>query len=315
MVKKRMKTDKLLMDIPEFLKRQAGEPPTIIETNEVKPQPKTEEKPVIKEVEQIEKPKRPSIQERMRSNFIGWMCDLDDIYEPIWALGKPLGKFDAYKFYRDQEIGGNYMKMFIADAELRRKEMQIALESVSIAEKDRNQEQQDHAEAFGNYSKPELKKFITFWDKVITDAEKWENFCKANRKPRKVKPPTPEKIVKKLRYMPEHKSWGVKSINPVEILESKVLVAINATTRKLMVFVCDNLHGIKVNGNQISNWDLERSTMKTLADPQTTLKEISEKQGWRQMLNIIDALPGKKYEPIPKFHKNIILLKAIKQYG
>ena len=150
---------------------------------------------------------------------------------------------------------------------------------------------------------------------TVADAEKWENFCKANRKPRKVKPPTPEKIVKKLRYMPEHKSWGVKSINPVEILESKVLVAINATTRKLMVFVCDNLHGIKVNGNQISNWDLERSTMKTLADPQTTLKEISEKQGWRQMLNIIDALPGKKYEPIPKFHKNIILLKAIKQYG
>ena len=76
-----------------------------------------------------------------------------------------------------------------------------------------------------------------------------------------------------------------------------------------------NLHGIKVNGNQISNWDTERSAMKTLADPQTTLKEISEKHGWRQMLNIIDALPGKKYEPIPKFHKNIILLKAIKQYG
>ena len=39
------------------------------------------------------------------------------------------------------------------------------------------------------------------------------------------------------------------------------------------------------------------------------------KNSVEEMLNIIDALPGKKYEPIPKFHKNIILLKAIKQYG
>tara|TARA_B100001287_G_scaffold222184_1_gene191364 strand:+ start:213 stop:521 length:309 start_codon:yes stop_codon:yes gene_type:complete len=93
MDEKKLKHDKLL-DIPDFLRRLDEN--RTDEVPEVAEQP-IEEKPVVEEsTEQQsteEKPKKPSIQDRMRKRLMYIVGDIDDAFENVWARNEDPKKF------------------------------------------------------------------------------------------------------------------------------------------------------------------------------------------------------------------------------
>ena len=85
-MEKKKLTNQDLLDIPEFLKRQSdsdkAESKSVEAKIEVKEEPKQEEVQVVKEAEPVkEKPKKPSIQDRMRTRFFVIMGDIHDEFE------------------------------------------------------------------------------------------------------------------------------------------------------------------------------------------------------------------------------------------
>ena len=113
-------TNQDLLDIPEFLKRQSdsdkAESKSVEAKIEVKEEPKQEEVQVVKEAEPVkEKPKKPSIQDRMRTRFFVIMGDIHDEFEKVWADNGNPKKFKAYDYFAVNDIPGAFMKMIIED--------------------------------------------------------------------------------------------------------------------------------------------------------------------------------------------------------
>ena len=106
----------------------------------------------------------------------------------------------------------------------------------------------------------------------------------ANRKPRKRKEKSPEKLVAKLKYKIEDTKLGIKSIDPTEIIYAESLWVYNTKTRKLGQYQAKVLDprkmnrpgtGLMVKGTSIIGYDEETSIQKTLRKPEQQLKEFA----------------------------------------
>ena len=167
-------TDKDLLQIPSFLKRDA-------ENNMVNtPQPavQTPAEPIVEAIEQPQKveetkPKRPSIQDRMRTRMFRIVGDLDDEFEKVWARDEDPKKFKAYNYFLANDIPGAFMKMLKQQVDIYIDEQSKGLQYRDINPKDRTDEQQDYVEGYETYSKSQMKQHITWWHWCIHTQIPW----------------------------------------------------------------------------------------------------------------------------------------------
>lgn len=167
-------------------------------------------------------------------------------------------------------------------------------------------------EGYAHLQKKQLKKFVTFVEEIIAEAEKRENIAKSismeKRKPRQRKAKSPVKQVERLKYMKEHEN--LKSVLPTTIVGATQLWVYNVKLRRLGVYVCDNVHGFTVKGCTILNYNPAESIAKTLRKPEEVIPQVLElgKVGLRKVLPEIRA---KEKKLNGRINKDIILLRAL----
>ena len=309
MDEKKLKHDKLL-DIPDFLRRLDEN--RTDEVPEVAEQP-IEEKPVVEEsTEQQsteEKPKKPSIQDRMRKRLMYIVGDIDDAFENVWARNEDPKKFKAYDYFNMHNIPGAFMKMLKQQVDVYIDEQSKGLQYRDIKPKDRTDEQQDYVESFESYSKVEMKQHIAWWERVYKDCELWEANKKKQRKPRKYKPPSKEKMAKKVKYKAEDKDLKLVSEQPINLPGCTAVVVYNTKNRKLGIYEATHKHhGLSLKGTTLLNYDLSTALQKTVRKPQEVLEKLHT-GGLQAIKNTFNALSTTETKLNGRLNKETILVR------
>ena len=98
---------------------------------------------------------------------------------------------------------------------------------------------------------------------------------KANRKTRKPKTVSKEKVVGKLKFQINDSTLGIASINPTEVIDATEIWVYNTKTRKVGMYVVDDLKsGMTVKGTTLQDFHPTKSVQKTLRKPADQIKDF-----------------------------------------
>ena len=305
---KKVKDDNLL-DIPDFLRR--------LDENRDESKPQAVEKPVeeqpVEQQAEVEveeqKPKRPSIQDRMRRRLLYIIGDIDDAFENVWARNEDPKKFKAYDYFNMHNIPGAFMKMVKVEVDRYVDEQSKGLKYRDIKPSQRTDEQQDYVESFESYSKVEMKQHIAWWERVYKDCDLWEANKKKQRKPRKYKPPSKEKMAAKVKYKAEDKDLKLVSELPINLPGCSALVVFNTKNRKLGIYEATHKHhGLTLKGTTLLNYDLSTGLQKTVRKPQEVLEKLNT-GGLQAIKNAFNALTTTETKLNGRLNKETVLVR------
>lgn len=302
-------TDKDLLQIPEFLRRgPENELPEPIQAVEEKPM-EQEKELVLPEKPVEEKPKKPSVRDRMRVRTMHIVGDLDDEFEKVWARDENPKTFKAYNYFLANDIPGAFMKMVKPEIDKYIDEQQKGLDYRDIKPKDRTAEQQDYVEGFESYSKSQMKQHIAWWQRVYKDCETWETNKKKQRKPRKWKPPSKEKMAAKVKYMPEYPDLKLVSEPPINLIGCSAVVVYNTKNRKLGIYEATHKHhGLALKGTTLLNYDTDGALQKTVRKPQEVMEKLNT-GGLQAIKNTFKALSTTETKLNGRLNKETVLVR------
>jgi hypothetical protein len=127
-------------------------------------------------------------------------------------------------------------------------------------------------EAYSHLTKKQITILIAFYTNILQVAI--ESAPKKQRKPRKKKKMTPERMLRKFQFKKEDSGLKVKSIDPQDIIGCDEFWTFNCKTRKIGFFKANDESGLSVKGTTIQNYDEEISYVKTLRKPEDVLIQV-----------------------------------------
>jgi hypothetical protein len=253
-------------------------------------------------VEEVEKPKGPTIQDRLAE-------------KTAECIGEIEGRFDDYitagDFKAEPKVIDLLTQFNVQPAHIK---TVISVAEKHIAEYEEVVEGKDSqlVEAYRHLGKRQLNAMVKWWQQIIADCNSYGIIKKANKAPRKKKAISPEKVVSKLKYLKEFKELALKSVEPTQILTAQELWVYNTKTRKLGIYVADQYAGaLGVKNSAIVGFDAANSLQKTLRKPKDQLKEFSSngkpaaKKWFKGVKSVETKLNG-------RMNADIILLKVYK---
>ena len=235
-----------------------------------------------------EKPKtdRVSIQDRIRErghDIIGGIEELIDKDE----------EFSLYEWLQKNEIPAMYASK-IAD----------------FYRPIWNEMVQAHAgdiDGYEKWTKSKLKARVEFFNKIVTDAERYGGNVKKSRAPRKKKALSADKILKNFKFQKDSNEHKLTSISPQSVLKAQTLWTFNTKYSVLSVFIADGPSGLSVRGTTLTGYNADSSKSmkigrKTNERLQTVLTggKIIQKRLIAEMQN----------EANGRINENTILLKV-----
>jgi hypothetical protein len=163
-----------------------------------------------------------------------------------------------------------------------------------------------------------IEKGIKAYDNIFKACDYMIEVANANRKPRKKKPISKDKLVCKLQYCKEDTKYNLKSIDPKDIITAEQLWVFNTKTRKLGIYVASvldprGLHrdgtGLMVKGTSVQGFDPEKSIQKTLRKPEEQLAEFL-KGGPVKSKTFFDEIRSMEITLTGRLNTDTILLKV-----
>jgi hypothetical protein len=167
----------------------------------------------------------------------------------------------------------------------------------------------DLKEAYSRLSKPALKRYIEFIEKIINDANSVAQINKATRKTRKPKEKSAAQLVSKMRYSKESGQFKVASIDPSRIIKAQMLVVFNTKYKKLGLYVAEDESGLSVKGSSIVNFSGSNSMTKTLRKPEQILPLVTT-EGKLAFNKLFKGLPTKSAALNGRINEDTILLRV-----
>lgn len=164
-------------------------------------------------------------------------------------------------------------------------------------------------EGYSHRTKKQIRNLIAFYEEVRSACDMLAQEAKVNRKPRKTKAVSKDKVVAKLKYKKQDEPLKLVSINPTDIIGSKELWVFNSKTRKLGKYIASEFADLGVKGTTITGFDEFKSVQKTLRKPADQLKEFKAagKVALRKFLDEINAVDTKMNGRI---NEDTLLLKV-----
>ncbi len=119
---------------------------------------------------------------------------------------------------------------------------------------------------FGVSKRRKILKFLTENNEIM----------KPTIKARKVRPKSPQTVIKDLKYRMESQVLGVKSINPVRLLGKQRLVVFNEKNRSIGIYVANSSAGFSMRGSSLTGFDPVLSVGKKDSKPRQNTLKISQ---------------------------------------
>lgn len=236
---------------------------------------------------------RPSIQERIAERVREIVVPIEDWLERLITMPDRFNPdtFQLIEHFKKEKVGGVHARKIMEMYETQYKEYKDLLElrkkNLKFAEIDEegegDSEERQLLESYEDVSNEVIEKGINAYDNIFKACDYMMDMANANRKPRKKKPISKEKLVSKLQYCKEDTKYNLKSIDPKDIITAEQLWVFNTKTRKLGIYVASVLDprglnregtGLSVKGTSVQGFDPEKSIQKTLRKPEEQLAEF-----------------------------------------
>ena len=185
---------------------------------------------------------------------------------------------------------------------------------------DENNENYEIREDYEDVDNDVIQKGIKAYDNIFEACDRMISIANANRKPRKKKEKSPEKLVSKMQFRLEDEKLLLKSIDATEIIYAEQLWVYNTKTRKLGHYKAKVLDprglsrpgtGLTVKGTSIKGFDEENSVQKTLRHPEQQLKEFAN-SGPKKVIELFDAVKTMGIKLNGRVNSEVILLRAVR---
>lgn len=241
---------------------------------------------------------KPTVRDNMREKVQEYLGELEHAFDNIIKEDQ---SFDLRKDMQARGIPAPYVPL--VQQWLKKK----ANEFIFVYET----KETDVKEGYSNISKRKLTSIIKALGQWLEDLDSYNQFKKANRKPRakKVKPPGVQ--VQKLKYKKEDTELGIRSVNPVEIVGSSQVWIYNTKYKRLSVYRSDSAQGIQVKGTALQNYDPDQCEQKALRKPKDVIKTVLS-AGKVQLRKILGELSTKESQVTGRINEECIIVRVIK---
>ena len=225
-----------------------------------------------------------SIQDRLREVALGMTAEIEDAFE---NFSTDPDNFDPKAFKVLNLLKGKGAKAAHARV-IRDYYGRTLAELLELAS---GKADEQLREGYSHRSRKQIKSLIAFLQEIESACNMLMQEAKVNKKPRKVKAVSKDKLVAKIKFMKTNEPLKLVSINPVDIIGSKELWVYNTKTRKLGKYVASEFNDLGVKGTSITGFDESKSICKTLRKPEEKLKEFKAagKVTLRKFLDDINA--------------------------
>ena len=164
-------------------------------------------------------------------------------------------------------------------------------------------------EGYSHRTKKQVKNLIVFYQEIMSACDMLAQEAKVNRKPRKTKVVSKDKIVAKLKFLKTNEPLKLVSINPTDIIGASELWIFNTKTRKLGKYVANEFNTLNVKGTTITNFNEFTSIQKTIRKPEEKLKEFKA-AGKVQLRKFLDDINATDTKLNGRINEETILLKV-----
>jgi hypothetical protein len=221
------------------------------------------------EPEVVDKPRavdRPNIQDHLRTKMREVAGELEGIFDDMLQTNS---RFDtvprAVNLLREHNISPQMVGEIAEHWTGVKAELEQAAKGQDA----------DLVEGYRNRTKIQLRNMIRFADQVIADCASYVQLKKVERKPRKKKPVSPEKITARFKYLREFAELGLKSVSVTDLVNAQEAWLYDTKRRKLIYVVHEDLAGsFTVKGSALIGIDTTNSVRKTLRKPKEQLKAL-----------------------------------------
>ncbi len=244
----------------------------------------------------------PSIQERVREAAYLMTEEIEDAYQ---SFSQDPENFDPKAFKMLNLLKGKGAKA--AHARIIRD--YYARDLAELNELASGNADEQLKEGYKHRSRKQIKAFIAFLQEIESACNMLMQEAKVNKKPRKTKAVSKDKLVAKLKYKKTDEPLKLVSVNPADIIGAQELWVYNSKTRKLGKYVAAEFQELGVKGTSITGFNENKSVQKTLRKPADQLKEFKAagKVALRKFLEDINAVDTKMNGRI---NEETILLKV-----
>lgn len=249
-----------------------------------------------------EKPKAVviNIQDRIRAKADDAIAELESQVDDIINSGFSANS-QPYAVFHTLNVKDAQTKYIVEWAKSKRIEFDEVM----------NTDDKELKEAYSNFTKPQLKKMVAYFDQVILDCQRVSGESNKSRKPRKRKQKSPEQLTAKVNFMAEFKELKLTSIKVTDIVGAMSLWVYNTKTRKLGVYHAEDAGGLSVKGSSILNFVESKSVQKKLRKPEQLLPDVLN--GGKVFLrNVMDSIRAVDSKLTGRINADTILLKVTK---
>jgi hypothetical protein len=164
-------------------------------------------------------------------------------------------------------------------------------------------------EGYKHRSRKQIKNFIAFLTEIQNACTMLMQEAKVNKKPRKTKAVSKDKLVAKLKFKKTDEPLKLVSVNPADIIGAQELWVFNSKTRKLGKYVAEEFKELGIKGTTITGFSEMKSVQKTLRKPaeQIAAFKAAGKVVLRKFLEDINAVDTKMNGRI---NEDTLLLKV-----
>lgn len=245
---------------------------------------------------------QPSPRDRMKDQVSELAGELMSVCDN--ALQSITTQTDYYKNFKIDE----WLKK--REVGYKQAEMLGDLFSPSLAELDELLSGKDKQlqEGYSFLSKPQQKQLHKFMMALIAGCLKYNSEQKPIRKTRKRKV-RPEKIVSKVKYQEVDKKNGIRSLPPIDIIDSKKVVVYNTKYNSLAVYYAKEHDTMTIKGTTIQNFCPVKSVCRSIKNPNKLVRKITNEKSldsiWSSQNSMIK-------NPTGRLNESTVILKVFK---
>jgi hypothetical protein len=218
------------------------------------------------EVAEPEAVVKPNIQDRLREKMKDCAGELEGMFDDFVAAGcKMSADWKPIAQIRGMNVAPQ-MVYHIADIWKTR----LAHFELAVSGKDAQL-----VEGYSYLTKVQLRNIVKFCESVISDCGAYVQIKKVERKPRKVKPVSPEKKAAKFKHQLEHAELKLKGLPASSLVDKSEAWLYDTKKRKLIHVVADSHAGsFTIKSSSIIGFSVSETQQKTVRKPAETIKAI-----------------------------------------
>jgi len=214
-----------------------------------------------------EAPARPNIQDRLREKVSECLGELDGQFDEFIGAGAKLtSDYKPVSLMRSMNIAPQMV------SEIR----EVWARKLAEFEDVVAGEDADLVKAYDYMTKTQLKQCVKFCELVLSDCGAYVQIKKVERKPRKVKPVSPEKKAAKFKIQVEFAELKLKSLPAAQLVDKSEAWLYDTKKRKLIHIVADEYtKTFTIKNNAVIGFSTVETLQKTVRKPAETIKAIT----------------------------------------